>query len=89
MRADSPAEVLRAGFGRYLAAERGLAGGTIRGYVSNARRFLDGLPAGTGLACVCAKDVIEAVLRRSAAVSVSATQFFVAGLRSSRQGDPP
>ncbi len=80
--ADSPAEVLLAGFGRYLAAERGLAAGTVRGYVSHARRFLDGLPAAAGLAGLSAKDVTEAVLRRSAAVSVSATQFFVAGLRS-------
>jgi integrase/recombinase XerD len=78
----SPAEVLLAGFGRYLAAERGLASGTVGGYVSHARRFLDGLPAGTGLAGVRARDVTEAVLRESAAVSVSATQFFVAGLRS-------
>ena len=81
-RADAPAQVLLAGFGRYLAAERGLAAGTVRGYVGHARRFLEGLPAGTGLAGVCAKDVTEAVLRQSAAVSVSATQFFVAGLRS-------
>src|SRR5215467_190047 len=80
--AASPAEVLLAGFGRYLAAERGLAAGTVGGYVSHARRFLDGLPAGAGLAGVCAKDVTEAVLCQSAAVSVSATQFFVAGLRS-------
>jgi site-specific recombinase XerD len=80
--ADFPAEVLLAGFGRYLAAERGLAAGTVRGYVDHARRFLAGLPAGTGPADVCAKDVTEAVLRRSAAVSVSAAQFFVAGLRS-------
>jgi site-specific recombinase XerD len=82
VRAASPAEVLLAGFGRYLTAERGLAAGTVRGYVSHARRFLDGLPPGTGVAGVCAKDVTEAVLRESAAVSVSATQFFVAGLRS-------
>jgi len=82
VRAASPAEVLLAGFGRYLAAERGLAAGTVRGYVSHARRFLDGLPAATGLVGVRTKDVTEAVLRESAAVSVSATQFFVAGLRS-------
>jgi len=80
--AGSPAAVLLAGFGRYLAAERGLAAGTVRSYVDHARRFLAGLPAGTGLAGVCAKDVTEAVLRKSAAVSVSAAQFFVAGLRS-------
>jgi site-specific recombinase XerD len=82
VRAASPAEVLLAGFVRYLEAERGLAAGTVRGYVSHARRFLGGLPAATGLAGVRAKDVTEAVLRESAAVSVSATQFFVAGLRS-------
>ena len=64
--ADSPAEVPLAGFGRYLAA------GTVRGYVSHARRFLDGLPPGTDLAGLSAKDVTEAVLRESAAVSVSA-----------------
>jgi hypothetical protein len=64
-RADSPAQVLLAGFGRYLAAERGLAAGTVRGYVGHARRFLEGLPAGTGLAGVCAKDVTG----RAAAVS--------------------
>jgi integrase/recombinase XerD len=80
--ADSAAEVLLAGFGRYLAAERGLAAGTVGGYVSHARRFLDGLPPGTSLAGLSAKDVTGAVLRESAAVSVSATQFFVAGLRS-------
>jgi integrase/recombinase XerD len=74
--------VLLAGFGGYLAAERGLAAGTVQDYVSHARRFLAGLPAGTGVVGVCAKDVTEAVLRESAAVSVSATQFFVAGLRS-------
>ena len=40
VRAASPAEVLLAGFRRYLTAERGLAAGTVRGYVSHARRFL-------------------------------------------------
>ena len=50
--------------------------------MSHARRFLDGLSCGGELAGVTAADVIGAVLRESAAVSVSATQFFVAGLRS-------
>src|ERR1700682_1039960 len=81
-RAGSPAEVVLASFERYLLAERALATGTVRGYVSHARRFLDGLPCGGELAGVTAADVIGAVLRESAAVSVSATQFFVAGLRS-------
>src|SRR5215472_14569683 len=82
VRVDSPVEVLLAGLGRYLAAERGLAAGTVQGYVSHARRFLAGLLAGAGLAGVGAEDVTEAVLRESAAVSVSAAQFFVAGLRA-------
>jgi site-specific recombinase XerD len=81
-RAGSPAEVVLASFERYLLAERALATGTVRGYVSHAHRFLDGLPCGGELAGVTAADVIGAVLRESAAVSVSATQFFVAGLRS-------
>jgi integrase/recombinase XerD len=81
-RAGSPAEVVLASFEGYLLAERALATGTVRGYVSHARRFLGGLPCGGELAGVTAADVIGAVLRESAAVSVSATQFFVAGLRS-------
>ena len=81
-RAGSPEQVVLASFERYLLAERALATGTVRGYVSHARRFLDGLPCGGELAGVRAADVIGAVLHESAAVSVSATQFFVAGLRS-------
>jgi integrase/recombinase XerD len=81
-RAGSPEQVVLASFERYLLAERALATGTVRGYVSHARRFLGGLPCGGELAGVTAADVIGAVLRESAAVSVSATQFFVAGLRS-------
>jgi site-specific recombinase XerD len=81
-RAGSPEQVVLASFERYLLTERALATGTVRGYVSHARRFLGGLPCGGELAGVTAADVIGAVLRESAAVSVSATQFFVAGLRS-------
>jgi len=50
--------------------------------VRHARRFIGGLSSSRGLAGLTAKDVTGAVLRESAAVSVSATQFFVAGLRS-------
>lgn len=75
-------EVLLASFEGHLFAERGLAAGTVRGYVRHARRFLDGLSPSGGLARVTAGKVTEAVLRESAAVSVSATQFFIAGLRS-------
>jgi site-specific recombinase XerD len=81
-RADSQADVLLASFERYLLTERGLAAGTIRGYVRHARRLVDGLSPSGELARLTAGDVTAAVLRESAAVSVSATQFFVAGLRS-------
>lgn len=80
--AGSPMEVLLACFERYLLAERALAAGTARGYVGHARRFLEGRSPAAGLAGVTAAEVTEAVLRESAAVSVSTTQFFVAGLRS-------
>ncbi|MDQ1719254.1 MAG: integrase/recombinase XerD [Pseudonocardiales bacterium] len=81
-RAASPAQVVLASFERYLLTERALATGTVRGYVSHARRFLGGLPGGGELAGVTPADVTGAVLRESVAVSVSTTQFFVAGLRS-------
>ena len=77
----SPTEALLASFECYLLAERGLAAGTARGYVSHARRFLAGMSP-SGLAGVRAGDVIAAALRESATVSVSATQFFIAGLRA-------
>jgi site-specific recombinase XerD len=80
--AGSPTEVLLAAFERFLLSERGLAAGTVRGYVRHAHRFLLELSPAGGLAEVTAAQVTGAVLRESAAVSVSATQFFVAGLRS-------
>ena len=80
-RAVSPTDALLASFECYLLAERGLAAGTARGYVSHARRFLAGISP-SGLAGVGAKEVTAAALRESATVSVSATQFFIAGLRA-------
>ncbi|MGI8810335.1 MAG: tyrosine-type recombinase/integrase [Acidimicrobiales bacterium] len=80
--APSEEEELLASFERYLLAERGLASGTVRGYVDHARRFLAGLDMVSGLASVAAADVTSAVLRESAAVSVAATQNFVAGLKA-------
>ena len=80
--AGLPTDLLLASFERYLLAERGLTLGTARGYVAHARRFLDGLAPG-GLAGVTAGEVTAAVLRRAASnVSVSATQYFVSGLRA-------
>lgn len=81
--AKASAEALLLGsFERYLLVERGLAPGTIRGYVDHARRFLAGLDPAGGLFSVTAAEVTSAVLRESAAVSVAATQNFVAGLKS-------
>jgi integrase/recombinase XerD len=77
----SPKRDLLARFERFLLAERGLAAGTVRGYVAHTGRFLDGLGK-VDLGDVTAGDVVAAVLRESALVSVSATQNFVAGLRS-------
>jgi Site-specific recombinase XerD len=77
----SPAEALMGSFRRYLLSERGLSAGTVRGYVDRATRFVAGLGPG-GVRHVTAAEVTTAVLRESAAVSVSATQNFVAGLRA-------
>lgn len=77
----SPIEALMECFERYLLAERGLAPGTVRGYVEGATRFMAGLASG-GLAHVTPAVVTAAVLRESAAVSVSTTQNYVASLRA-------
>jgi len=78
----SATEMLLDGFARHLVGERGLAAGTIRGYVRHAQRFMDGLSSDCALVDLTARDVTRAVLGESATVSVSATQNFVAGLRS-------
>jgi len=79
----SPTDLLLARFECFLLAERGLAAGTASGYVRHARRFLDGLPAGGGLVGLTAGEVTGAVLRKAASgLSVSATQYFVSGLRA-------
>ena len=81
-RVDSPTELLLTSFQRYLLGERALAAGTARGYVSHARRFLDGLAPSSDLVGVSAAQVTAAVLRHASAGSVSAAQNFVAGLRA-------
>jgi site-specific recombinase XerD len=78
----SAQDMLLASFGVYLAAERGLAAGTIHGYLGHASRFLDGFAPPGGLAAVTAGDVTAAVLAEAGRVSVSAVQFFICGLRS-------
>jgi integrase/recombinase XerD len=78
----SAAEELLAAFERYLLTERGLAAGTVVGYVAHARRFLTGLPP-ERLADLMASDVTAAVLAQTGrAESVSGTQNFIAGLRA-------
>jgi integrase/recombinase XerD len=80
--ASSPIEVLLSSFEQYLASERGLVAGTIVGYVTHARWFLEGLGR-KGVAGLSAAEVTGAVLRKaSSGVSVSAAQNFVSGLRA-------
>jgi len=78
----SPSEILLASFERYLLTERGLTPGTVRGYVRHARGFLGGRSAASGVVGLTARDVTDAVLHESAAVSVSSVQNFVASLKS-------
>ena len=77
----SSTDTLLGSFEHYLLTERGLAAGTAVGYVRHAARFLTGLSP-RGVADMTAADVTAAVLRESAAVSVSATQNFIAGVRA-------
>jgi site-specific recombinase XerD len=79
--APSPTEELMDAFRRYLLAERGLAPGTVRNYVDGARRFVAARGV-TELGIVTAAEVTAAVVAKSTAVSVSATQNYVAGLRA-------
>lgn len=78
----SPMERLVGSFERFLVVERGLAMGTVQGYVSHAGRFLARLGTDGDVGGVTASVVTEAVLAESATVGVAATQNFVAGLRS-------
>lgn len=78
----SPTETLLGDFEQYLRTERGLAAGTVRGYLWHVRWFLDRLGSEGELAGLGAAEVTAAVLHRSAAVSVSTTQYFVSALRS-------
>lgn len=78
----SPTETLLGSFEHYLRAERGLAAGTVRGYVGHVRWFLDGLGSDQALGGLTTAEVTAAVLRRSAVAAVSTTQYFVSALRS-------
>jgi integrase/recombinase XerD len=51
--------------------------------VGHTRRFLDGLAPGRELAGLTAGEVTDAILTKTTSgVSVSATQYFVSGLRA-------
>ena len=77
-----PLDLLLSSFERYLMSERGLAAGTIVGYVAHARWFLEGLGR-DGVVGLSAADVTGAVLRKAqSGVSVAAAQYFVSGLRA-------
>lgn len=78
----SPSEVLLGSFERFLLKERAVAPSTASVYVARARRFLDWCAPSAELASLTANDVTGAVLRASAASSVSATKLFVTALRS-------
>lgn len=79
---SSPIDLLLSSFERYLVSERGLAAGTIVGYVTHARWFLAGLGR-DGVTGLSASEVTGAVLRKaSSGVSVAAAQYFVSGLRA-------
>ncbi len=82
--AGSATDQLLGAFEGYLLTERALAAGTVAGYSRHARVFVDGLADGlAGLAGVMAGDVTAAVrCRASSGVSVSATRYFVSGLRA-------
>jgi integrase/recombinase XerD len=78
----SPLDLLLSSFERYLMSERGLAAGTIVGYVAHARWFVEGLGR-DGVVGLSAADVTGAVLRKAqSGVSVAAAQYFVSGLRA-------
>jgi integrase/recombinase XerD len=75
-------ELLLAAFEGYLVSERALGVATAAGYVRGARRFLDGLAGGDGLAGLAAGEVTAAVVCQSAVLSVAAARNFVCGLRA-------
>lgn len=78
----SSTEVLLNSFARYLLDERGLAPGTVCGYVVHARQFLTG-PRPLELHALTAREVTAGVLAQAGrGGAVSTAQNFVAGLRA-------
>lgn len=78
----SSTEALLGSFTRYLLQERGLAAGTVSGYVAHARAFLAGL-APLELGALTGREVTAGVLAQAGrGAAVSTTQNFVAGVRA-------
>lgn len=79
------AEVLHEDYRAYLAQERGLAAGTIAGYLHVARLFCAaraGEDGGLALDRLSAAEVTEFVLAKCAPRSVGSGKYVVCGLRS-------
>jgi site-specific recombinase XerD len=82
--AATPAEELLERYRRYLLGERGLATGTVRGYVDIVRPFLAGRVAadGSGLERLAASDVTAFVLVECPGRSQGSAKLLVTALRS-------
>jgi len=82
--ATSPADELLERYRGYLLLERGLAAGTVRGYVDIVRPFLAGRVAadGSGLERLAARDVTEFVLAECPRRSRGSAKLLVTALRS-------
>lgn len=81
----APVERLLAAYRLWLATERGLVAGTVRGYVMHARKFLSELddPIMLSLAGLDAATVTAIMLRRSVtSASVGSAKLFVGAVRS-------
>lgn len=81
---STPAESLLEGYRRYLLEERGLASGTVRGYLDVAGLFLEVRPPAPGLHLeeVTASEVIEFVTAECRHRSTSSARHVVNGLRA-------
>ncbi len=82
--ATTPAEELLERYRRYLLVERGLATGTVRGYVDIIRPFLAGrvMADGSGLERLAARDVSAFVLAECPGRSRGSAKLLVTALRS-------
>jgi site-specific recombinase XerD len=81
---STPAESLLEGYGTYLVEERGLAPGTVRGYLDVARLFLKTRPpvAGLDLEELTASEVIGFVTAECRHRGTGSARYVVTGLRA-------